>query len=75
MWIDTRTDDIKVYEKQPSDPWVKKMTWVPEENAWVLFAPVTPVQIANTEFVHQAEIMRQFDKGEMNYAEMRMHCG
>ena len=39
MWIDNRTGDIKVYETQPADPYIKKMTWVPEEGAWVLFNP------------------------------------
>lgn len=40
MWIDNRTNDIKVYEKASSDPFVKKMTWRPEENAWVVNDPV-----------------------------------
>lgn len=83
MWIDTRTKDLKVYETQPSDPWIKKMTWVPEENAWVLFeTPVPVVEFAdmmaaggNPEFVRQAEIIRKFSEGKMSYAEMRMHCG
>ena len=39
MWIDNRTGDIKVYETQPSDPYIKNMTWVPREGAWVLFNP------------------------------------
>jgi hypothetical protein len=39
MWIDTRTKEIKVYETHPSDPWVKKMSWDPEKNAWVLPVP------------------------------------
>lgn len=38
MWIDTRNGTIKVYEQQPTDPYVKKMTWNPRENAWCLFA-------------------------------------
>lgn len=37
MWIDTRGSDIKVYETQPADPFVKKMTWDPRERAWVLY--------------------------------------
>lgn len=69
MWIDTRTDTIKVYEMRPSDPWIKKMTWIPEENAWVLFP--TP----ELSFQQQADIIRQFEAGTIDYATMRMHCG
>jgi len=81
MWIDTRTKEIKVYETHPSDPWVKKMSWDPEKNAWVLPVPtVTEFADAlasggNPEFVRQAEIIHQFADGKMSYAEMRMHCG
>jgi hypothetical protein len=84
MWIDTRTGDIKVYENQPDDPYIKKMTWVTNEGAWVLFAPPpTPVEFANymtsttgnPEFIRQAEIMEKFARGEVDYATMRMNCG
>jgi len=45
MWIDTRSKDLIVYETNPGDVFVKKMTWVPERNGWVLFSvPPTHAQ-------------------------------
>jgi hypothetical protein len=82
MWIDNRTQDIKVYETRPTDPYIKKMTWVPEENAWVLFSLPTPVEYANylassgdPEFVRQAKVMNSFGPDDFDYAKMRMNCG
>lgn len=82
MWIDTRSSAIKVYETRPNDPYVKKMTWVPGEGAWILFGPPTPTDVAellaiggNPEAIRQVEIMRQFERGEVDYATMRMNCG
>lgn len=74
MWIDNRTDSIKVYEKAPSDPFVKKMTWRPEENAWVIDKTLSEcVQIVNDPV--QTAAMAKFVDGNMSYAEMRSLCG
>lgn len=51
MWIDTRSKDLIVYETNPGDVFVKKMTWVPERNGWVLFS-VPPTH---------NELLAQFD--------------
>jgi hypothetical protein len=85
MWIDNRTGTLKVYEKAPSDPFVKKMSWRPEENAWVLELPEIEkiynydetlghcTQIVNDPV--QTTAMAKFVEGKMSYAEMRGLCG
>jgi hypothetical protein len=78
MWIDTRTGNIKVYEKPPTDPYVKRMTWVPEENAWVLFAPPELTIHDIAEFLGdpvQTQAIKDFEAGKLTYAEMRGLCG
>jgi hypothetical protein len=84
MWIDTRTNYIKVYESSPSDPFVKKMTWDPQENAWVLMktdyekiATIDPMLAACAVMLGdpvQTEAMAKFAEGNMSYAEMRGLC-
>jgi len=80
MWIDNRTGTIKVYETAPSDPFVKKMTWRPEENAWV----IDKISSYNETLGHcvnivndpvQTAAMAKFVDGNMSYAEMRSLCG
>jgi hypothetical protein len=78
MWIDNRSNDILVYETNPGDAFVKKMTWVPERNAWVLF--YTPpsqaellVDFAPTK--DQLDAANDWNAGKMSYTEMRMRMG
>jgi hypothetical protein len=79
MWIDLRSGDIKVYETQPVDPFIMKMTWVPQENAWVLFQ--TPPTLQPLHFAQmlndpvQTQAMKEFNAGKLSYAEMRGLCG
>ena len=85
MWIDNRTQIIKVYEKAPSDPFVKKMTWRPEENAWVIEATdIEKIYNYDKTLGHCSQIvndpvqtaaMAKFVEGKMSYAEMRSLCG
>ena len=85
MWIDDRTSTIKVYEKNPGDPFVKKLTWDPQENAWVLFSTdIEKIYKYNEILGHcaqivndpvQTEAMAKFTEGKMSYAEMRGLCG
>lgn len=74
MWIDTRNGTIKVYEKQPSDPWVKKLTWISYENAWCLDAePETPLMTIAKELGDPVQIKaaKDWEAGKLSYAEMR----
>ena len=78
MWIDTRTKDLIVYETNPGDVFVKKMTWVPERNGWVLFSePPTQaellLQFAQTQ--DQLDAAKDWNAGKLSYAEMRMRMG
>ena len=72
MWVDTRNETIKVYEKQPTDPWVKKLTWVPQENAWCLIedTPLMSIAKALGDPV-QLQAAKDWEAGKLSYAEMR----
>jgi hypothetical protein len=73
MWIDDRTADIKVYETNPGDPFIKKMTWIPENHAWVLFAKKSDLMVVAEELGDPAQIQvcKDWEAGKMSYAEMR----
>jgi hypothetical protein len=73
MWIDDRGSELLVYETQPADPFVKRMTWDPQRNCWVLFSPSTIARSLGDPV--QKDAMDKFDSGEMSYAEMRALCG
>jgi hypothetical protein len=80
MWIDTRGGCIKVYERQSSDPYIQRMTWVPEENAWVLFKPSKiPDKVhelaASLGDPVQIQALKDFDAGKLTYYQMRELCG
>jgi hypothetical protein len=78
MWIDTRTNDLIVYETNPGDVFVKKMTWVPERNGWVLFhAPPSQAELL-LQFAQnkdQLEAAKDWNAGNLDYAEMRIRMG
>lgn len=78
MWIDNRTSEIKVYEKQPSDPWVKKMTWSARNNAWVLYEEEKSDLIKIGEMLgdpEQLQAAKDWEAGKLSYLEMRMRMG
>ena len=74
MWIDNRSATIKVYEKNPGDPYVKKLTWDPQENAWVLYSDLMNIahKLGDPD---QTQAAKEWEAGKLSYAEMRMRMG
>ena len=73
MWIDTRNGTIKVYETRPTDPWIKKLTWDPRENAWCLIGDDTPLMTIAKGLGDpvQLQAAKDWEAGKMSYAAMR----